>query len=107
MLLQISPLIERFAGGKGGGGTKLTPYARKLITTFHRLDELHYQSIDRFSQEGSDPEHLARILSRTFLTTSARNQIPFTLQKISTNSLHSTFTLALKWFKYPRFNCHR
>ena len=89
------PLIDRTTGGKGGGGTKLTPYAHELIATFHRLGELHRQFIDRFSEAGSDPERLARILNRTFLTTSARNQLPATLSSIETNGLHSTLTLAL------------
>lgn len=73
--LADQPLIERLTGGRGGGGTKLTPYARELIATFHRLGELHRQFIDRFAEAGNDPERLARILSRTFLTTSARNQL--------------------------------
>jgi len=93
--LADQPLIERSTGGKGGGGTKLTPYAHELIATFHRLGELHRQFIDRFAEAGNDPEHLARILSRTFLTTSARNQIPSTLSSIETKGLHSTLTLAL------------
>lgn len=94
-VLADQPLIERSTGGRGGGGTKLTPYARELIATFHRLGELHRQFIDRFAEAGNDPERLARILSRTFLTTSARNQIPSTLQSIDTNGLHSTLTLSL------------
>jgi molybdate transport system regulatory protein len=93
--LADQPLIERTTGGKGGGGTKLTPYARELIATFHRFNELHRQFIDRFSEAGNDPERLARILSRTFLTTSARNQLPSVLKEIYTNGLHSTLTLAL------------
>lgn len=93
--LADQPLIERTTGGKGGGGTKLTPYARELIATFHRFNELHRQFIDRFSEAGNDPERLARILSRTFLTTSARNQLPSVLKEIHTNGLHSTLTLAL------------
>jgi molybdate transport system regulatory protein len=93
--LADQPLIERSTGGRGGGGTKLTPYAHELIATFHRLGELHRQFIDRFSEAGNDPERLARILSRTFLTTSARNQIPATLSSIESKGLHSTLTLAL------------
>lgn len=93
--LASQPLIERLTGGRGGGGTKLTPYARELIATFKRLNELHRQFIDRFSEAGNDPERLARILSRTFLTTSARNQLPATLQQIEENGLHSKLTLAL------------
>jgi molybdate transport system regulatory protein len=93
--LSEQPLIERATGGRGGGGTKLTLYARELIATFHRLDELHRQFIDRFSEAGSDPERLARILGRTFLTTSARNQIPAVLQSIDIHGLHATLTLHL------------
>lgn len=93
--LSDQPLLERTTGGRGGGGTVLTPYARELIATFHRFNELHRQFIDRFSEAGNDPERLARILSRTFLTTSARNQLPATLISIETHGLHSTLTLAL------------
>ncbi len=89
------PLIERSTGGKGGGGTKLTPYAHELIATFHRFNELHRQFIDRFAEAGNDPERLARILSRTFLTTSARNQIPAKLISIEEHGLNGILTLSL------------
>ncbi len=89
------PLIERLTGGRGGGGTKLTPYARELIATFHRFNELHRQFIDRFAEAGDDPERLARILSRTFLTTSARNQLPATLLSIEERGLNGLLTLSL------------
>lgn len=94
-LLADQPLIERTTGGKGGGGTKLTPYARELIATFHRFNELHRQFIDRFAEAGDDPERLARILSRTFLTTSARNQLPATLLSIEERGLNGVLTLSL------------
>ena len=94
-LLADQPLIERLTGGKGGGGTKLTPYARELIATFHRFNELHRQFIDRFAEAGNDPERLARILSRTFLTTSARNQLPATLISIEERGLNGILTLSL------------
>jgi molybdate transport system regulatory protein len=89
------PIITRTKGGRGGGGTVLTPYAHELIATFKRFNELHRQFIDRFAEAGSDPEHLARILSRTFLTTSARNQLPAKVADIEINDLHATLTLAL------------
>lgn len=93
--LADQPLIERLTGGKGGGGTKLTPYAHELIATFHRFSELHRQFIDRFAEAGEDPERLARILSRTFLTTSARNQLPATLLSIEERGLNGILTLSL------------
>lgn len=93
--LADEPLINRTVGGKGGGGTKLTPYARELIKTYKRLSELHRQFIDRFSEAGDDPEHLARILSRTFLTTSARNQLPSIINNIELNTLYAQIDMKI------------
>lgn len=93
--LADEPLITRTIGGKGGGGTILTSYAHKLISTYHRFNELHRQFIDRFAEAGDDPEHLARILSRTFLTTSARNQLPSKISTINTHGLHTDLGLSI------------
>lgn len=93
--LADEPLIQRKVGGSGGGGTTLTPYAYELIKTYERLHELHRQFIDRFAEAGDDPERLARILSRTFLTTSARNQIPTTISKITQTGLNTHIEMAL------------
>lgn len=93
--LADEPLIERKIGGSGGGGTTLTPYAHELIKTYERLHELHRQFIDRFAEAGHEPERLARILSRTFLTTSARNQLPATISKIEQSGLHTRIEMSL------------
>ena len=93
--LADEPLITRTIGGKGGGGTVLTPYAHKLIVTYNRFNELHRQFIDRFAEAGDNPEKLARILSRTFLTTSARNQLPSKIDAIEFVGLHAKLKLSL------------
>ncbi|ABB44814.1 putative transcriptional regulator, ModE family [Sulfurimonas denitrificans DSM 1251] len=93
--LADEPLITRTTGGKGGGGTTLTPYAYELIKTYDRLNEVHRQFIDRFAEAGDDAEHLAKILNRTFLTTSARNQIPSTINSIKINGLNADIELAM------------
>lgn len=93
--LADKPIIQRKVGGKGGGGTTLTPYAHELIKTYDRLYELHRQFIDRFSEAGDSPELLAKILNRTFLTTSARNQIPSVISKINSDELSSIITITL------------
>ena len=95
MRIADKPIIDRKVGGKGGGGTVLTPYAHELIKTYNRLNELHRQFIDRFSEAGDSPELLAKILNRTFLTTSARNQIPSVISKIESDSLSSKITITL------------
>ena len=90
------PIIEKTTGGRGGGGTVLTAHAYELIATYKRFAELHREFIDRFSEAGDDPERLARILSRTFLTTSARNQISCSVKAIEAHGLSSQLTLELR-----------
>ena len=93
--LADKPLIERQTGGKGGGGTKLTAYARELIETYEKLNALHRQFIDRFSQAADSPEHLAKILNRLFLSTSARNQLLCKITRISYDNIYAKITMQL------------
>jgi molybdate transport system regulatory protein len=90
------PIIEKTTGGRGGGGTVLTAHAYELIATFKRFAELHREFINRFSEAGEDPERLARILSRTFLTTSARNQLICRVEVIEAHGLRSQLQLQLR-----------
>jgi molybdate transport system regulatory protein len=89
------PIINRTIGGKGGGGTTLTEYAYELINTFKKLEELHRQFINRFSEAGDNPEHLAQILNRHFLTTSARNQLLSTITQITIDKISAVISLQI------------
>lgn len=89
------PIINRTIGGKGGGGTKLTEYAYELINTYKKLEELHRQFINRFSEAGDNPEHLAQILNRHFLTTSARNQLLATITEITIDKINAVISMQI------------
>jgi molybdate transport system regulatory protein len=93
--LADKPLLEKQIGGKGGGGTKLTPYAYELIGTFEKFSKLHRSFMDRFKKAGDSPEKLQSILNRTFLTTSARNQFLCKVVNIDKNDIASTITMSL------------
>lgn len=93
--LAKKPLLERQTGGKGGGGTKLTPYAYEMIETYEKLEALHRQFIERFSEAGDSPEHLEKVLNRHFLTTSARNQLLCKITNISYDTIYAKITLRL------------
>ena len=40
------PVISASIGGKGGGGTQLTPYGRSLVTTFETINENCWNYLD-------------------------------------------------------------
>lgn len=94
-ILSDSPIIKKVIGGKGGGGSVLTPHAHELIATFKKFEKLHRQFIERFAEAGDDTEHLARILGRTFLTTSARNQLPCKIESIDEHGINGSLKLEL------------
>lgn len=81
------PLVIRATGGKGGGGTKLTPRALRLIEMFAAIEREHRRFLERAAAAvsaldlavGQDAGHglsgdLA-VLGRFGLRTSARNQL--------------------------------
>lgn len=90
------PLLERTVGGKGGGGTVLTDHAKAMIRHYRRLEELHRQFLDRFAAHADDPDELARLLGRLFVTTSARNQLSGTVQSVTAGSVNAEVVLTLK-----------
>lgn len=69
-----APLVERAAGGKGGGGTRLTERGAELVERFERLAQMHERFVKLLSDEGlgeTDNFNLLRLLN---MKTSARNQ---------------------------------
>ncbi len=69
-----SPLVERSAGGKGGGGTRLTPAGHALIEAFKRYEREHQLFLDRLGEDAGISSFL-EIMERLRMKTSARNQL--------------------------------
>ncbi|PRX27898.1 ModE family transcriptional regulator [Paraburkholderia sp. BL18I3N2] len=89
------PLVVRLTGGKGGGGTTLTPRAVKLIETFRAVEREHQRFLER---AGAAIEGFATdwdLIGRIGVKTSARNQLYGTVVAITRGTVNDEITLTL------------
>lgn len=73
------PLVERSVGGARGGGTRLTPYGRRMIAFFRAMEEDYQGIVDRVAQrlgeeDAGDVRAYRSLIRRLSMKTSARNQ---------------------------------
>lgn len=90
------PLVVRLTGGKGGGGTTLTPRAVKLIDTFRAVEREHRRFLERASAaigEGFATDW--DLIGRIGVKTSARNQFYGTVSAIARGTVNDEVSLAL------------
>lgn len=68
------PLVERLAGGKGGGGTRLTRRGEQLVENFRIIEREHRTFIKQLASqaEGMADDYL--LIRKMSMKTSARNQ---------------------------------
>jgi molybdate transport system regulatory protein len=67
-------VVERAAGGKGGGGAQLTHYGQRLIQLYDLLGKIQQKAFDVLQQDDLPLDSLLAAISRFSLQTSARNQ---------------------------------
>ncbi|WP_232071799.1 TOBE domain-containing protein [Paraburkholderia pallida] len=104
-------LVVRATGGKGGGGTTLTPRAQRLIATFGAIEREHRHFLERAAAAvralggaaepdadagaaGSLGRDLA-VLGRFALRTSARNQLYGTIVALVCGAVNDEVSIAL------------
>lgn len=68
------PLLERMAGGKGGGGTRLTQRGEQLVHNFRLIEREHLRFIQQLSRQATDMTDDYLLIRRMAMKTSARNQ---------------------------------
>ncbi|MDY0115978.1 MAG: TOBE domain-containing protein [Sulfurimonadaceae bacterium] len=93
--LAEEPLVERIVGGKGGGGTSLTPYAKKLIDTYKVIHEEHERFLNNLSLRINDTSGHLRFIDSMSMRVSARNQLLGRIVMIHKGSVHSEVVLKL------------
>lgn len=93
--LAEQPLVERVVGGKGGGGTSLTPYAKKLIETYKIIHEEHERFLNNLSLRINDQGGHLRFIDSMSMRVSARNQLLGRIVMIHKGSVNSEVVLRL------------
>ncbi|MBU1990130.1 TOBE domain-containing protein [bacterium] len=94
--LAQNPLVQSSKGGKGGGGTHLTEYAKGLIETYEILYEEHQLFLHNLSLRIKDNGAHLSLLERMSMRVSARNQIAGTVVEIKKGAIHSEISLQLQ-----------
>ncbi|UEP29756.1 MULTISPECIES: TOBE domain-containing protein [unclassified Burkholderia] len=89
------PLVTRSTGGKGGGGTTLTPRATSLITAFRTIEREHRRFIDAASAAVSGFDVDWALIGRIGMKTSARNQLFGKVESIVRGTVNDEVTLVL------------
>ncbi|TDV39611.1 ModE family transcriptional regulator [Paraburkholderia caballeronis] len=89
------PLVVRSTGGKGGGGTTLTPRAIRLIDTFHAIEREHRRFLERAGAAIDGFGGDWALLGRIGLRTSARNQLYGTVVSVVRGAVNDEVSIAL------------
>lgn len=88
-------LVDRSAGGKGGGGARLTAAGKKIVDQFKTIQEEHRNFLNNLEDRLGDPEGLYRFLRRIAMKVSARNTFAGTVSAITKGAVNAEVTLSL------------
>lgn len=88
-------LVVRASGGRGGGGTTLTPTAQKLIVTYRVIEREHRKFLERAGAAIEGFAHDWQLIERIGMKTSARNQLLGTVKKLTRGAVNDEVELEL------------
>jgi molybdate transport system regulatory protein len=87
------PLLERMAGGKGGGYTRLTPRGEKLVRNFALIREEHARFVERLNRQAQGLSEDYSLMESLAMKTSARNQFAGTVQTLRSGTINDEVEL--------------
>jgi molybdate transport system regulatory protein len=89
------PLVERLAGGKGGGGTRLTARGEQLVANFRLIEREHRDFVKRLGEHAGGIADDYRLVRKMSMRTSARNQFSGTVTQIKRGAVNDEIALAV------------
>jgi molybdate transport system regulatory protein len=91
--LSSFPIVERVTGGKDGGGTRLTPKGKEVLSVFRALEEKYAQFLSSIGENVEDFDLLLQNIRRINMKTSARNQLGGVVKTIKAGAINSELEL--------------
>src|SRR5512143_2957489 len=90
------PLVDRAAGGPGGGGTRLTGEGKEIVLLYRVLQDEHQEFIKRLEGRLGDVGRFYSLLRRVAMRVSARNVFQGKIAAVRKGAVSTEVTLALK-----------
>lgn len=90
-----APLVERSAGGRGGGSTRLTERGRQIVARFAEVERLHQRFVKLLSDEAIDLAVDFNVMRMLNMRTSARNQLAGTVSGYKAGAVNDEIELTL------------
>jgi molybdate transport system regulatory protein len=87
------PLVERLAGGKGGGGTRLTARGAQLVANFRLIEREHRNFVQRLGEHAGGIADDYLLVRKLNMRTSARNQFSGTVTQIKRGAVNDEVAL--------------
>lgn len=88
-------LVERSAGGRGGGRTALTPHGTRLLARYDEVDALHRRFVEHLSAGGADLASDLDLMRMLNMKTSARNHFVGKVSALRKGSVNDEVELEL------------
>ncbi|WP_317203293.1 TOBE domain-containing protein [Janthinobacterium sp.] len=88
-------LVERLAGGKGGGGTRLTRRGLQLVENFRLIEREHQRFVQQLGQQAEGIADDLLLIRRMALRTTARNQFMGRVARVRQGAVNDEIELAL------------
>ena len=89
------PLVERVAGGRGGGGTRLTRRGAQLVENFHKIEREHRLFVEHLSRQSHALADDFLLIQTMKMKTSARNHFAGTVSSVTAGAVNDEVTIEI------------
>lgn len=94
--LSSKAVVQTETGGKGGGGTSLTPYGKNLLKTYLVLKQEQKKFLENLKNITDIDTGTLKTIGRLAMQISARNQISGVIKEINTENVNAEICVKLK-----------